>query len=95
MSTGQLASEPLQLSASVLVSGSLRLAWRPPVSDGYVPLEGYEARCGGAWTAVAATALSTELVAPALPAGSVVGCEARAVNAVGAGPAAQTSLTLL
>ena len=44
LSTGQLASEPLQLTAEVVASGAVRLTWQPPISDGYVPVVGYEAQ---------------------------------------------------
>eukprot|EP00913_Durusdinium_trenchii_P019678 g18499.t1 len=40
LSTGQLPSEPVALSASVALNGQIALTWRAPVSDGYLPLTG-------------------------------------------------------
>ncbi|CAK9047987.1 Fibronectin type-III domain-containing protein 3a, partial [Durusdinium trenchii] len=44
LSTGQLPSEPVALSASVALNGQIALTWRAPVSDGYLPLTGYQDR---------------------------------------------------
>ncbi|CAJ1451425.1 unnamed protein product, partial [Effrenium voratum] len=92
LSTAQLATEVLSLQASVTASGIL-LTWLPPISDGFIPLSSYEARCGGAWEAVANTVLSHEVIFSPSP--GLVTCEVRANNAVGLGPAASTSLLVL
>ena len=94
LSTGQLASAPLQLAASVAGNGQIVLTWLAPISDGYIPLTGYQARCGsGPWEDVANTKFTHEMSFS--PPAGLVTCEVRALNAVGEGPVAQTILTLL
>ena len=55
LSTGQLASVPQQLSGQIALDGSLVLTWQAPISDGYLPLTGYQAHCGGNWEEVSNT----------------------------------------
>lgn len=94
LSTGQLASAPLQLAASVAGNGQIVLTWLAPISDGYIPLTGYQARCGsGPWEDVANTKFTHEMLFS--PPAGLVTCEVRALNAVGEGAVAQTTLTLL
>ncbi|CAK9047862.1 Fibronectin type III domain-containing protein 3B (Factor for adipocyte differentiation 104) (HCV NS5A-binding protein 37), partial [Durusdinium trenchii] len=94
LSTGQLPSEPVALSASVALNGQIALTWRAPVSDGYLPLTGYQARCGsGGWEEVANTEFSHQMLFS--PPSGLVTCELRAVNAVGASLAAQSFVTCL
>ena len=93
LSTGQLASAPLQLAASVAGNGQIVLTWLAPISDGYIPLTGYQARCGGPWEDLANTKFTHEMVFS--PPAGLVTCEVRALNAVGEGAVAQTTLTLL
>ena len=72
--------------------GSVELAWEAPSSDGGSPINRYEYRVDGSggWTEVG-TELRTTV--GSLTNGQSYDFEVRAVNAVGAGPAARTQAT--
>eukprot|EP00931_Biecheleriopsis_adriatica_P049660 TRINITY_DN28729_c0_g1_i1.p1 TRINITY_DN28729_c0_g1~~TRINITY_DN28729_c0_g1_i1.p1 ORF type:complete len:8011 (-),score=1403.57 TRINITY_DN28729_c0_g1_i1:177-21446(-) len=94
LSTGQLASVPRKLTARFAGSGKVELSWQVPEADGYTPIVSYEARCNsGTWEEVQNTRLSHELEDSPSP--GLASCEVRAVNNVGPGPSATTSITVL
>jgi len=71
------------------VTGSLRIGFSPPASDGGRPITAYEAQCssdsGLSWSPVV-SALDSPISPTGLQAGMAYRCRLRARNEVGAGP---------
>merc|ERR1712194_379171 len=95
LSSGQLPAAPERTQTSFSNAGRVRLYWDPPAYLGDAPFLKYQVRCttANSWEDVANTQLNHVLNGK-LPIG-VIPCFVRAVNAVGAGPEAIGSVTVL
>jgi len=96
LSSGTVPGPPRSLGAAFSNRGRIRLFWAPPEVTPKPQVLKYEVKCGdaGLWTDVENIKLSHTMASTSLPLGAVE-CQARAVNAVGAGPAAATSVTIV
>lgn len=84
---------PSQVHAPTITRllGTVTVAWQPPLRDGWTPITAYEYRIGtGRWT----RATDTKTLIRAPKRGQVLTVEVRALNAVGAGPAARLTLRI-
>jgi len=95
LTSGRLPTAPLNMAASFSSRGRAYLYWQAPEYNGDSPIFKFQARCTdiAPWEDVENTKL-THVLYGTLPVG-VVSCYVRAVNAVGAGPVATASVTVL